>query len=122
MKDVILDGGQKVDSLITLFASCPGLKLSGLELNNFKQFGVNAVSCDGTEGRPILLTGLHFTTTDPAQTGLYFTFTSSTIQKTQYFTVRDCVFNGPGHEVAAPNPDLVKLTDGRKPEQVAPKP
>jgi len=122
MKDVVLDGGQKVDSLITLFANCPGLKLSGLELKNFKQYGVNAVSCDGTEGRPILLTGLRFTTTDASQIGLYFTFTSSTIQKTQYFTLQGCSFDGPGHEVASDKPDAVKLIDGRKVEQVAPKP
>ncbi len=122
LKDVVLDGAQKVDSLITLFASCPGLKLSGLDLTNFKQYGINVVSCDGAEGRPVLLSGLHFTTANASQTGLYFTFTPSTIQKTQYFTVQDCSFIGPGHTVTASNPDAVRLTDGRKVEQAAPKP
>ena len=122
MKDVILDGAGKADSLITLFGDCPGLKLSSLELRNFKQFGVNVVSCDGTTGRPILLTDLHFTTTDPGQTGLYFTFKSATIQKTQYFTLQGCSFDGPGHEVASDKPAAVKLIDGHKVEQAAPKP
>ena len=123
MKDVVLDGARKADSLITLFGSCPGLKLSGLELKNFKQYGVNATSCDGTEVRPIVLANLHFTTTDPAQAGLYFAFTnSSLIQKTQYFKLQDFAFDGPGHTVAAANPDAVKLMDGHKVEQFSPKP
>ena len=122
MKDVVLDGAHKADSLITLFGSCPGLKLSGLELKNFKQYGVNATSCDGTEDRPIVLAGLHITTADPGQVGLYFAFISSPIQKTQYFKVQDCAFDGPGHTVAAANPDAVKLMDGHKVEQFPPKP
>ncbi len=122
LKDVVLDGGGQADSLIVLFGSCPGLKLSGLELKDFKRYGVYAVSCDGTEGRPILLSNLHFKAAGSSLAGLYFSFTNSTIQKTQYFTVQECAFDGPKYSIAAPNPDAVKLTDGRKVEQAAPKP
>ena len=124
LKDVVLDGAGQADALVVLFGGCPGLKLTGLDLKNFKQFGVHAISCDGAEGRPVVLTKLHIATGDPAQAGLYFSFTPSTVQKTQYFTVQDCSFDGPGHPVAAADPKLVQLTDGRQVDPLAapPKP
>ena len=106
--------------MVVLFGGCPGLKLTGLDLKNFKRYGVHAISCDGAEGRPVLLTKLHVSTDDAAQAALYFSFTPSTIQRTQYFNVQDCSFDGPGHPVAASDPKLVQLTDGRPVEQLAP--
>jgi eukaryotic-like serine/threonine-protein kinase len=125
MKGVALDGKGKADYLITLFSDCRGLKLHDIDLRDFKSCGVYVASCDGTANQPIMLSDLRFTTKDAGQSGLYFTFISSSIQTTEHFVVEHCNLSGPGRPVLATNPGAVqgvKLPDGWKIEQAPAKP
>jgi eukaryotic-like serine/threonine-protein kinase len=109
LKHVTLDGAQKAKSLITLYGTCPGLKLTDLELRYFKDYGVSVIGCDGTASQPVDLFNLRFTTDKPTQTGLFFDYPGNAfIQKSQYITVRGCAFTGEGHKITATNRDAVK--------------
>jgi serine/threonine protein kinase len=114
LRGVNLDGAGRADFLVTLFGSCPDLKLSDLELRGFKQSdgrpsaAVNVTNCDGTIGHPIELSDLRITTSDPAQAGVSFTFIQASIQKTQYFTITNSYCAGPGHKAMTTAPDAVK--------------
>jgi serine/threonine protein kinase len=125
LKGVALDGKGKAENLITLFSSCPGLKLTDIDLRNFQNCGVLAANCDGTAKQPISLSDLRFTTTAPDQTGLYFTFINASIQSTEHLIVEHCNLSGPGQPVRATNPEAVKgvkLPDGWKIELAPAKP
>jgi eukaryotic-like serine/threonine-protein kinase len=102
LKRVKLDGSQKANSLITLYGSCPDLKLTDIEFRNFKSNGVFVHSCDGTAGQPVVLSDLHFFTTSSNQTGLFFDYPgNSVVKKAQNITVKDCTFVGEGHKITA---------------------
>ena len=104
LKGVALDGKGKAEYLITLFSSCPGLKLHDLDLRDFKNCGVLVANCDGTANQPIVLSDLRFTTTAADQSGLYFTFISSSIQTTEHFIVEHCTLQRPRTSHPGDNP------------------
>jgi serine/threonine protein kinase len=118
LKRVNLDGAQKAVSLITLYGICPGLKLTDLELRNFKQYGVSVTSCEGAAGQPALLSNLHFITSGPGQTGLSFDYpANSVVKKAQNITVTACTFIGEGAKMTATKVEDVtdvKLPEGSK--------
>jgi hypothetical protein len=122
LKRVNLDGAQKAVSLITLYGVCPGLKLTDLELRNFKQYGVSINSCQGLANQPAVLSNLHFTTSGSGQAGFFFDYPgNSDVKKAQNITVIGCTFTGEGAKMMATKVEDVtdvKLPEGSKIELV----
>jgi serine/threonine protein kinase len=121
LKNVNLDGAQKADTLITLYGTCPALKLTNLEFRFFNKYGVFVDRCDGQAGQPVVLSNLHFTTTDPSQTGISFDYSGHSVVTTpQYITVKGCSFEGKGAKMTATKLEdvtEVKLEEASKIEQ-----
>jgi hypothetical protein len=123
LKHVTLDGSQKAKSLITLYGSCPGLKLTDLELRYFKDYGVSVIGCDGTPTQPVDLFNLRITTDKSSQTGLFFDYTgNSIIKRPKYITVRGCSFAGEGAKLTATKlEDIAEVKlEGTSPFTLAP--
>jgi hypothetical protein len=110
LKRVNLDGAQRADVLVVLYGICPDLKLSDIEFRFFNKYGVFVNSCDGQAGQPVILSNLHFTTTDPSQTGISFDYPPgrSVVTKPQYVTIQSCSFEGKGAVMTTTNFDDVK--------------
>jgi hypothetical protein len=110
LKRINLDGAQKADTLIVLYGTCPDLKLTDLEFRFFNKYGLFVDRCDGRDRQPVVLSNLHFTTTDPNQTGIFFDYPPghSFITKPQYVTVQSCSFEGKGAAMTASNLEDVK--------------
>src|SRR5262249_45275921 len=60
LKDVVLDGGNKLDHLVVLFGRCPGTLLERLELQHYRKAGLYVSNCQGTRDRPVRFTSLRF--------------------------------------------------------------
>jgi serine/threonine protein kinase len=117
LRNLTFDGEGQVDALVSVFGESTGLTLEKVRFRGFRRCGVCVTNCAGSPDRPVALSSLHFTTTEPGQSGIYFDINPSVqgITKDQYITVRDCSFDGPGAKVKARDPSLldhVELPDG----------
>lgn len=61
---ILLDGKNRVKSLVTISGTCPGLKVDGLELRGFSRTAVTLVSCVGNAQSWVRLHGLKSTTAE----------------------------------------------------------
>jgi hypothetical protein len=108
LKGFTLDGGGRAESLLVLCGQCPGAKFENLELKNFQKCGMDITNCEGLPSSRILLTRLHFTTTQPTQAGMVFdSRLNGPINRNRFFTVRDCSFDGPGAKIKLTKPEVI---------------
>jgi hypothetical protein len=72
-----LDGGDKVNHVISLHGNCPGLKLEDLKIKGFKQngSGILITNCAGMGDRPVTLSRITFIGDEPPkECGVLFTY------------------------------------------------
>jgi hypothetical protein len=105
LRGFTLDGGNKIEALISLHGKCPGLKLEKLELKNFPNFGVLLTNCEGSEDSPGKFVDLAFHTSQPAQSAIRFNLQSNfpNVTKNRYFSFQNCTFKGPGKKITTPD-------------------
>jgi hypothetical protein len=125
LKNVRLDGDNKVEGLVSLFGNCPGTSLERVHFKGMKSFGVWVVNCAGGEApsRQVSLRGLVFETQRADQVGIFFDFKDNIplIPKNRDFVIRDCTFGGPGGKIRATYPgrqEHIDLPEGMQIEPV----
>jgi serine/threonine protein kinase len=72
-----LDGGDKVNHVISLHGNCPGLKLEDLKIKGFKEKGAGILitNCAGNGHRPVTLSRITFIGEgQPKECGVLFTY------------------------------------------------
>jgi hypothetical protein len=96
-RNLTLDGGDRQQKLVLLTGRCPGLTLDNLELRSFKVCGVLVMNCDGDADKPVTLSQLRLTATQPAESALQFNTLASikAIPANRSIRVRDCRCQGP---------------------------
>jgi eukaryotic-like serine/threonine-protein kinase len=107
IKGFVLDGENRVNTLVNLYHHCPGAKLEDLKLQGFKQYGIWIANCEGGEGADrVQLNRLKFITNQKAQTAVFFSINAkiSDIPKNRFFTFHDCTFIGEGTPVKTDDP------------------
>jgi serine/threonine protein kinase len=63
LKGLVLDGGNKLDTLVSIFGGCKaGVVLEDLILQNYQKQGVLLTDCQGGPTHPVVLSGLRFIT------------------------------------------------------------
>lgn len=103
LKGFVLDGENKMEELIRISGSCPGLTLENLRLRNFKRTGIHVSGCNNRRGREARLQGLQIDlpaatardkhTPGPAALGFYSV--PGQFMVSQFVIVQDCRFEGP---------------------------
>jgi hypothetical protein len=124
LKNVTLDGENRIDTLVNLFQYCPGVVLEDLILQGFQKYAVWVTNCEGGESIPqhIVFQRVQFLSTKAEQTDLFFSIemqAPNTIPVNKFFIVRDCTW-GQGAKVKTPDLktlDRIELPVGVKPEQ-----
>jgi hypothetical protein len=99
LKGVTLDGGGRLDDLISVWGESPGLRLEGLQLRGFKKHAITVANCAGTADQPVRLTGLCFETGSKEQSGVYFdhaAWLQKDVPRSEHISFRNCFVNGPG--------------------------
>jgi hypothetical protein len=121
LRNLTLDGAGVADTLINMFGRCPGIRIENVRFEGFKQYGIQALNCQGTSDYRITLKGLHFTTDtkpDTKQVALYFA--SGNVkgdQPSRFFTIEECTLIGKGTAVKASKPaDVEKATFQGQPD------
>jgi catechol 2,3-dioxygenase-like lactoylglutathione lyase family enzyme len=83
--------------------------------------GIVAMNCAGTWDDPILLSEVHFVTTDPKQNGLFFDIRpedKDLPSRNRHFALRQCTFTGPGTKVRAHDGFFVDKSTLELPEDI----
>ncbi len=122
LRNVTLDGEDRIETLVTLFHHCPGAILEDLILQGFQKNAVWITNCEGGESIPqhIVFQRDQFLSTKPEQTDLFFSIkphTANAIAVNKYFIVRECTW-GQGAKVKTPDPktlERIELPDGVRP-------
>jgi hypothetical protein len=106
LKGFLLDGDNRLDSLVVLFDHCPGTTLEDLTFQNFKHSGCHVTNCAGgaAPDRHLFLLDLTFVTTRPDQAGIFLTISDRIpdLLKNRYITVRNPQLKGPGARIKTP--------------------
>jgi len=118
VKNITFDGGGNTDSLVILYALCPGTRLENLRFRGAAKYGVLLGNCQGAEDNKVVLRDLHFDT--PAgKTAIRFHVFPGTKAFTvnRFIRITNCLFSGPGDKVTTENsdfydPDSVELPSG----------
>jgi serine/threonine protein kinase len=109
VRGFVLDGGDKVEQIISLHGNCPGLKLEDLQIKGFKKSGILITNCAGTSERPVVLSRLAFFAEGPKRdSGLLFRYVRENQEppKNKHIKVQNCTFNETINQlVAVPNPE-----------------
>jgi serine/threonine protein kinase len=96
VRNLILDGGDRLQNLVLLQGRCAGTSLENVELRGFKRCAVLVMNCEGEAERPVLLSRLHTVTAQEAEAGLLFDANPKLLIKlNQFLRVQDCRFEGP---------------------------
>jgi hypothetical protein len=112
LKGFVLDGDNRLNTLVLLFHHCPGTLIEDVTFTGFKQVGCTLGNCEGGDDpdRHLVLRSLTFETTNANQAGLSFTVNPSIsdIQKNRNIVVSKLNLSGPGKQVLTPAPDLLE--------------
>ncbi len=113
LRNLTFDGEGKVDALVALCGSSAGLALENVRFQGFRKCGVWVTNCAGSAERPVVLGSLRFTTTGPSQAAVLFDVNPEVqgITRDEYFSVRDCTFDGPGTRVRTRGPGMFDHVD-----------
>jgi serine/threonine protein kinase len=106
IKGFLLDGDNRVDTLLNISHHCPGARFEHLRFSGFRKYGIWVMNCEGGSAidQHVLLSSLEFVTTQKEQTALYFSIQLSfqdAIPAHRFMVFRDCKFEGPGEKVKA---------------------
>jgi serine/threonine protein kinase len=108
LKGITLDGGDKTDYLVTLYGTCPGLKLEQVEFKNIKKYGLLITTCEGSSDSPVELNDVLFRTTRPDQTAVRFELQRHVkVKLNRFFNFKNCTFEGPGKKITVADPSVV---------------
>jgi eukaryotic-like serine/threonine-protein kinase len=91
-----LDGEGKMEELVLLTGSCPGLTLQDLRLTRFKTSGIRIINCAGTADQPVTLSGLWLQPEAPCESGIAFVVNPSITdpRRNENFVLRNCLWIG----------------------------
>jgi hypothetical protein len=100
-KNLTLDGhvqgkkGVRVENLINIEYTCPGLILEDVQLQGFSKYGVAITNCAGSKEQPVRLVNLHIVG-DRAEAAIYFNaFPNNRPEKNSFIHVESsCKFSG----------------------------
>jgi hypothetical protein len=108
IKGITFDGENNTDTLIILYARCPGTRLEDLKLRGAAKDALLIANCVGTAEQPVTLRNLEFDT-EPGKTAIRFKIFSNTKTLTvnRFFTISNCTFNGLGDRIITANDDYV---------------
>jgi serine/threonine protein kinase len=102
----VLDGGGRVDDLVTVSGACPGLTLESLVCRGFRGSAVVVRNAEGAPGRPLALRRLRAGTGERGGPALCFACAADEVPRViRHAEVEGCRLEGPGAalvEVAAP--------------------
>jgi serine/threonine protein kinase len=114
LKNVILDGsngGKRLETLVSMSQSCPGLTLENVALRGFQKQGVLVSNCQGSADNRVRFLHVDFATTEKGQSGIDFQINPKFLDfpKNQYIFIRsDCSFSGPGSPMRAANKSFLE--------------
>jgi serine/threonine protein kinase len=120
LSGMTLDGQDRVQQLVVLTGSCPGLTLAQLHLTGFRQTALTLRGCTGAEDRPITLEQLRIAPAHAAESALALEAPAD--ERTQHVRLRDCrlegpyraavVFSGPATDVVLTGNRIYNTGDG----------
>jgi serine/threonine protein kinase len=94
---ITLDGQRKVQDLVVLSLTSPGLTLQDVRLQGFTRYGMRIVNCQGEEKKPVRLVKLQtdFKGDIKKAAALFFDATTGVLPATNDFIeIKDCDFRG----------------------------
>jgi hypothetical protein len=105
LKNVTLDGEDRIETLVNLSHHCPALILEDLILRGFQKYAIWITNCEGGEdfNQHVLIQRDQFVSTKPEQTDIFFSIEKlwqDVIPVNKFFIVRDCTW-GQGVKVKA---------------------
>ncbi|MCS6852330.1 MAG: protein kinase [Gemmataceae bacterium] len=116
IKNVQLDGDNRVEDLVTLHGLCPGLTLEDAHLRGFSKSGVKIINCAGESNHPVRLRHLRVAgggTTPETALNLDVNPRVTRPPYNQFIAVEDCSFEGPFRAVVELNGSCTDLTFAR---------
>ncbi len=93
IKGFVFDGQDRVQDLIVLSGSCPGLTLEDLHLKGFQRSALVLHDCKGSSDQPVSVYRVRVAPTREAATAL--AFDAQTEDGNAHIVVADCRFEGP---------------------------
>ena len=124
LKNVTLDGENRIETLVNMFQYCPAMVLEDLVLQGFQKNAIWVTNCEGGEAIPdhILLQRLQFLPAKPDQTDIFFSILENDqvgILVNKHFIIRDCTW-GQGIKVKTPDLKDIDLNHIELPPGVQP--
>jgi hypothetical protein len=118
-RGITLDGGNLIDTLVTIFAQCPGVRLENLQLKNSRKYGVLVMSGEGSAESPVEFRDITFTTR-PGQHAVRFDLQPQVVavKRNRFFHFQGCTFEGGGYKLTTPDLATVDLDTLHLPEGV----
>ncbi len=101
LKNVVLSGEKRTETLVILYGKCPRTKFENVELRDYKKVGVRVYNCEGDKDHPVTFSQVRFAT-PPGGAGVYFDFNEAfktAFPTNRYFAFRNCSFTGTGSQV-----------------------
>jgi serine/threonine protein kinase len=96
LKGFTLDGAHRVDHLMVVAGTCPGLTLENLSLQGFNRTALAVWNCAGDQDNRVSITQVHMLADQPAEAALAFHANPKVLPPhNQHLLVRDCLFEGP---------------------------
>lgn len=121
IKGITLDGGKRAEVILLLYGKTPGLTLTGLTLDNTRQYGILAANCAGSAEQPVQINDVTFHTT-AGQTALRFEIyahSTGTVKQNGFIAISDrCKFLGDGRKVTVSDLSFVDLSTIKLPNGV----
>jgi serine/threonine protein kinase len=93
LRGMVLDGEDRLATLVLLSGPCPDLILEDLHLTGFRHSAVTLRACSGTADRPVTLRRVRTTPSRPAESAL--TIEARDDEINEHLHVRDCRLEGP---------------------------
>jgi serine/threonine protein kinase len=96
LRGFTFDGESRVQDLIQISGSCPGLKLENLKFQGFERRAISIGNVAGTADRPVLLSNLDFRSAKDVETAIYFDAGKNIIgiKANRHIIVSDVKFEG----------------------------
>jgi serine/threonine protein kinase len=94
LRGITLDGGGRLDDVVSVWGACPGLRLERLDIKGFKKHGIEVTNCAGSAQQPVVFDHLRFHTAAKDQSGIFFNtagWLEKDIPRTRYLSLRDCL-------------------------------
>jgi serine/threonine protein kinase len=96
LRGFTFDGEGRVQDLIQISDSCPGLKLENLKFQGFERRAISIANVEGKPDRPVLLSNLYFSSAKEVEAGIYFDAGKNIIgiPANRHIVVSDLHFDG----------------------------